>query len=99
MAALSSGQYEALVGSVHDKVHEPYRLKNIPGAAAAIRAGVDAGAYTGWLSGGGSSVLCACSVEVAVAVAEAMKGAFSVAGLSSQSRDLAADNEGLKVEA
>ncbi len=99
VAALSSGQYEALAGSVHDHIHEPYRLKNIPGAAAAIKAGIGAGAYTGWLSGSGSSVLCACSVDTAVAAASAMQAAFADAGLASQASDLCADNQGLQVEA
>ena len=86
---------EALTGAVHDHLHEPYRLENIPGAADAIRAGIDAGAYTGWLSGSGSSVLCACSANTADAVAEAMKAAFAEVDLTSVARDLSADNSGL----
>ncbi|MDQ8185238.1 homoserine kinase [Pelagicoccus sp. SDUM812002] len=97
VAALASGQYEGLSNAVHDSVHEPYRLKNIPGAAAAIAAGIEAGAYTGWLSGSGSSVLCACSVDTAEAVMGAMRVAFSEVGLESVGRDLSADNTGLQI--
>lgn len=97
VAALASGQYEALAGCVHDSVHEPYRLKKIPGAAAAIEAGQAAGAYTGWLSGSGSSVLCVCRPEATDAVMSAMQGAFADKGLKSVGYDLSADNEGLKV--
>ncbi|MDQ8205430.1 homoserine kinase [Pelagicoccus sp. SDUM812003] len=97
VAALSSGQYEALEGSVHDLVHEPYRLKNIPGAADAIRSGIEAGAYTGWLSGSGSSVLCACRKGAVDSVTEAMQGVFKKAGLKSVAYDLSADNAGLQV--
>ncbi|MDQ8179698.1 homoserine kinase [Pelagicoccus sp. SDUM812005] len=97
VAALASGQYEGLANAVHDSVHEPYRLKNIPGASAAIAAGISAGAYTGWLSGSGSSVLCACSADTAEAVMEAMRDAFSEAGLDSIGRDLSADNLGLQI--
>lgn len=97
VAALSSGQYEALAGAVHDHVHEPYRLKGIPGAKAAIAAGVSSGAYTGWLSGSGSSVLCVCTREVVPAVMESMQSAFRAEGLESIGRDLSADNAGLTV--
>lgn len=97
VVALASGQYEALAGAVHDSVHEPYRLKNIPGAADAIAAGVSAGAYTGWLSGSGSSVLCACGAEAVDSVMAAMREAFRLAGLESVGRDLCADNTGLEI--
>ncbi len=97
VGALASGQYEALANAVHDSVHEPYRLKNIPGASAAIAAGVSAGAYTGWLSGSGSSVLCACAADAAASVMEAMRSEFAKVGLDSVGRDLSADNSGLQI--
>lgn len=97
VGALASGQYEALANAVHDSIHEPYRLKNIPGAEAAIAAGIEAGAYTGWLSGSGSSVLCACSAGMAERVMEAMRSAFAAVGLESVGRDLCADNAGLQI--
>ncbi|MBC2605499.1 homoserine kinase [Pelagicoccus albus] len=97
VAALASGQYESLADAVHDSMHEPYRLKNIPGGASAIAAGLSAGAYTGWLSGSGSSVLCACSAEFSAQVMQAMRNAFTEAGLESVGRDLSADNTGLQI--
>ena len=97
VGALASGEYEALKNAVRDSIHEPYRLSNIPGAAAAIEAGVAAGAYTGWLSGSGSSVLCACTADVVNSVMAAMKKSFSDAGLESIGRDLCADNSGLQI--
>lgn len=97
VGAIASGQYQALADAVHDSVHEPYRLKNIPGASAAIAAGVSAGAYTGWLSGSGSSVLCACAAEVVENVMAAMRGEFTRVGLESVGRDLSVDNLGLQV--
>lgn len=97
VGALASGEYEALANAVHDSIHEPYRLSNIPGAAAAIEAGIAAGAYTGWLSGSGSSVLCACTPDVVDAVMVAMKKSFSDEGLESIGRDLCADNTGLQI--
>ncbi|MBK1877168.1 homoserine kinase [Pelagicoccus mobilis] len=97
VGALASGEYEALANAVHDSIHEPYRLKNIPGASAAIAAGIEAGAYTGWLSGSGSSVLCACTVESVDSVMAAMQAAFKDEGLESVGRNLCADNSGLQI--
>jgi len=98
VAALVSGDYERLRHAVTDYMHEPYRLPRIPGGRTAITAGVAAGAYTGWLSGSGSTVLCVAPKASAAAVADAMKAAFTAAGLTSTARVLAADNTGLTVE-
>lgn len=97
VAALATGQREFLRRSVLDFIHEPYRLKGIPGAAEAIRRGIDSGAYTGWLSGSGSSVLCVCEPDEASAVGESMRAAFAEADLESVAYDLACDNEGLAI--
>jgi homoserine kinase len=98
VAALVSGNYERLRHSVSDFMHEPYRLPRIPGGRAAIEAGVAAGAYTGWLSGSGSTVLCVATPSTADSVAAAMQAAFASAGLTSTSRVLSADNNGLVEE-
>lgn len=98
VAALVSGEYERLRHGVADYMHEPYRLPRIPGGGAAIAAGVTAGAYTGWLSGSGSTVLCVAPRTSADAVAKAMQAAFTAVGVKSTARVLSADNAGLVVE-
>ncbi len=98
VAALATGDYARLRHAVSDFMHEPYRLPKIRGGREAIAAGVAAGAYTGWLSGSGSSVLCVCEAGVAEAVGAAMVAAFGLAGVPSEARDLAADNVGYVVE-
>ncbi len=98
VAALATGDYERLREGVGDFMHEPYRLPRIAGGREAIDAGVAAGAYTGWLSGSGSSVLCVAPRDNAAAVGTAMQAAFAAAGIPSETRDLAADNEGCRVE-
>jgi homoserine kinase len=98
VAALATGRYAALRDAVADFLHEPYRLPRIPGGRAAIDAGIAAGAYTGWLSGSGSSVLCVCTAPVVAGVSAAMRAAFAVAGIPSEARDLCADNTGAVVE-
>jgi homoserine kinase len=97
VAALASGDYRKLRGAVHDGMHEPYRLPRIPGGRAAIDGGVAAGAFTGWLSGSGSTVLCVAAPDSAEAVASAMKNAFQQAGVGCQARLLHADNAGLRL--
>jgi len=97
-AAFASGEFEKLRHAVADFMHEPYRLPKIPGAGPAIRAGVAAGALTGWLSGSGSSVLCVATQATAEGVGGAMSEAFGRANMASVVRLLRADNEGLVVE-
>ncbi len=97
-AVFATGDFEKLRHAVGDFLHEPYRLPKIPGARAAIEAGVAAGGLTGWLSGSGSSVLCVARPATAEAVGRAMRGAFELAGVACEVRVLAADNEGLRIE-
>lgn len=97
VSVFATGDYGKLRGAVTDFIHQPHRLPHIPGAEAAIEAGVGAGAHTGWLSGSGSSVLCAAPARAEEAVAEAMGGAFEKSGLSCRQHLLRCDNAGLTV--
>ncbi len=96
-AAFVTGDFEKLRHAGGDFMHEPYRLPKIPGAQAALVAGEKAGAYTGWLSGSGSSVLCVGAKSAAKKVAAAMRAAFDQVSVASVARVLAADNDGLKL--
>jgi homoserine kinase len=97
-AAFALREYDKLRHAVGDFMHEPYRLPKIKGGREAIAAGVNAGAYAGWLSGSGSSVLCVSSLGKADAVLAAMRGAFAAVPVSCEGRVLAADNTGLRLE-
>ncbi|MCX6943531.1 MAG: homoserine kinase [Opitutales bacterium] len=96
-AALATGDYEKLRHAAGDFMHEPYRLPKIPGARAALAAGVAAGAYTGWLSGSGSSVLCLSTAASAAPVGAAMQAAFLAESSAAAVQILAADNAGLRL--
>jgi len=98
VAAFASRDYARLRHAAGDFTHEPYRLPQIPGGREAIGAGIAAGAWTGWLSGSGSSVLCVCERARADAVFDAMTAAFASVSMPSEGRILAADNKGLRVE-
>jgi len=99
IAAVLTGDYARLRGTVSDFMHEPYRLPGIPGAAETIAAGVEAGALTGWLSGSGSSVMCAAFREDGPRVLAAMRESFAASGQRCEAVILHADNEGLRVNA
>jgi len=99
VAAFATRDYASLRHASGDFVHEPYRLPQIPGGSAAITAGVRAGAWTGWLSGSGSSVLCVCEKAKSGSVFNAMTSAFAAASMVGEGRVLFADNVGLSVEA
>jgi len=98
VAAFASRDYARLRHAAGDFLHEPYRLGRIPGGRAAIEAGVEAGAWTGWLSGSGSSVLCVSERASAQRVMAAMQAAFARASMACAGRILEADNEGLRME-
>jgi homoserine kinase len=98
VAVFATRDYARLRHAVSDFMHEPYRLPKIPGAQAALAAGVTAGALTGWLSGSGSSVLCVCVREQAEAVLGAMRASFTEAGLGCDGSVLFADNAGLRLD-
>lgn len=97
VAAFASGDYERLNGAVNDKIHQPYREVLNPFAREAIAAGCEAGGYTGWLSGSGSTVVCLAPVRRALRVGNAMAEVFKQNGLRSRIHPLAADNRGLTI--
>ena len=95
VAVFASGHYERLKHAVADFMHEPYRARLTPFVREAISAGIGAGAYTGWLSGSGSSVLCVAAKDDAVNVGKAMSQIYSKQGIKSQLFQLTAENEGM----
>ena len=98
VAAFASRNYPTLAGCRVDHIHEPYRLPRIPHAQEAIEAGIAAGAYTGWLSGSGSSLLCVSETTCSDAVSKAMAAAFEGTGIEITTRVLKACNTGASVQ-
>ena len=62
---------EMLENAFADQLHQPYRERFVPFLSAVLKAGREAGAYGGFLSGSGSTIACVTSTN-AKAVAEAM---------------------------
>jgi homoserine kinase len=83
--ALRSGDLELLGHAMDDRLHQERRLTTIPGAAAALRSGREAGAGAVALSGSGPSLIAfAPSRARAEAAADAMAAALSKAGTASR---------------
>jgi homoserine kinase len=56
VAALAAGDVTALRTATEDRLHQDQRLERAPASRAALTAGLDAGAWCGWLSGSGPTI-------------------------------------------
>ncbi|MBX3046903.1 MAG: homoserine kinase [Anaerolineales bacterium] len=73
--ALGSGDLAALAEAMQDRLHQPYRLPLLPGAAEALQAARQAGAAAG-LSGAGPGLIAFVAPGREQAVLAAMRAAF-----------------------
>jgi homoserine kinase len=94
--ALRAGDDHLLARAMSDRIHEPYRLKSIPGAEMAKRAAKDAGAIAVCLSGAGPGVISFASTGFS-RIGAAMKEAFADAGLQSRYWILYSSESGVQV--
>ncbi|MBN2069416.1 MAG: homoserine kinase [Opitutales bacterium] len=97
VSAFASGDYSRLQAAVTDYIHEPYRESLCPFTREAIRAGMEHGAYCGWLSGSGSSVLCVGPQAEAIEIGKAMLKVFEVNGTPARLLKLRTANTGLRI--
>jgi homoserine kinase len=70
--AFAHDEPSLLAGATHDRMHQSARLPLVPGAAAAIDAGVEAGAWCAWLSGSGPTVGMLVDPSLAAPVAASL---------------------------
>ncbi len=56
-ASIMSGNFDALSLAVQDRIHQPYRKKLIPGMEEILSAAENSGAYGGYLSGAGPTLM------------------------------------------
>ena len=94
--ALRTGNMDLLGIAMKDSLHQPYRLKLIPGAINALEAGKKAGASAVALSGAGPSLIAFTPKEDAT-IGAAMKAAFESAGLDARIFELGTSYEGAEV--
>lgn len=70
VAACCGGDATALREATRDRLHQDVRLAHVPHSAAAMQAGLDAGAWASWLSGSGPTVAMFCESSRAEEIAE-----------------------------
>ena len=95
--AFRTGDLNLLGKAMTDKLHQPYRLKLIPGAQSAMQAAKEAGAAAVALSGAGPSLI-AFSSKAEPGIGEAMKHAFEAAGLSTRVFQLGVSGRGAEIQ-
>ena len=94
--ALRGGDDELLSRAMNDRIHEPYRIKDIPGATAARVAAKEAGALCVSLSGAGPGII-AFARQNYDRIGRAMKESFAEAGLEARYWILDATDQGVHV--
>ncbi len=95
--AMAAGDYKHLGYLFEDRIHQPYRQANIPALHPlyeVIEAAQKKGAFGGYLSGSGSTMMAVTLVN-ADEVAKAMVETFNQHGMKAESRIMKADNQGL----
>ena len=95
--AFRVGDLELLGKVMTDKLHQPYRLKLIPGAPSAMEAAKEAGASAVALSGAGPSLI-AFSSKAEAGIGEFMKRAFEEAGLEARIFNLRVSGRGAEIQ-
>jgi homoserine kinase len=69
VAACANGDATALREATRDRLHQDVRLDHVPASAAAMQAGLEAGAWATWLSGSGPTVAMFCESSRAEEIA------------------------------
>ena len=94
--ALRNGDLDLLGKVMEDRLHQPYRLKLIPGAEEALRAARLAGAAATALSGAGPGIV-AFSMNGSEKIAAAMVEAFASVGVEARQWVLGISEKGAAV--
>jgi len=97
MEAFRAGDLGLLGEMMTDTLHQPHRLKLIPGAGAAIAGAKKAGASAAALSGAGPGVI-AFSSKAEPGIGKSMKRAFEEAGLETRIFNLGISDQGAEVQ-
>ena len=96
--ALRNGDIPTLADAFQDRLHQPYRLPLIPGAAEALAAAQQAGAAAA-LSGAGPSLIAFVEEGREKSIAEALRAPFAEKGVKTQIYVLKSTTKGAEVTA
>jgi homoserine kinase len=72
VSALASGDTSALRDATSDRLHQELRLTDAPMSRRALEAGLEHGAWCGWLSGSGPTIALLCKADVAAGLAASL---------------------------
>ena len=72
VAALAAGDVGALRAATQDRLHQDIRLARSGASRLALEAGLDAGAWCGWLSGSGPTIALMCAPDMVEALIAAL---------------------------
>lgn len=98
LTALLEQRFDLLSTATDDRLHQPYRLGLIPGAATALREARRAGAAAAMISGAGPTLLALVPPEIAaMRVGERMVAGFAAEGISARQLLLQLDRQGALV--
>ncbi|WP_296969712.1 homoserine kinase [Tepidanaerobacter sp. EBM-38] len=96
VAAMAQGDLSNMDIFCQDRLHQPFRSQLIPGMEKILTTVREKGAFAGFLSGSGPTVVCLTLRERADALGEHMVDIFSRAGIKSCYKVLSSDSEGVK---
>lgn len=82
VAALAAGDVTVLRTATQDRLHQDARLAAAAASRDALDAGLAAGAWCGWLSGSGPTIVLLCAAADAAAIAAALPGGADVKRLT-----------------
>lgn len=98
VAALATGQYQALQTATEDRLHQPYRTTILPALLPTIQAARAAGAYGAFLSGAGSTIAALSTPERTPQILAAMAAVVAEQGLRSRTLVAHIDRVGARVQ-
>jgi homoserine kinase len=72
VSALMSGDTDALRDATSDRLHQELRFADAPMSRRALAAGLEQGAWCGWLSGSGPTIAMLCPTDAAAGLAASL---------------------------
>ena len=95
VAAMAQGDLTDMSIFCQDRLHQPFRSKLIPGMEKILDSVIDKGAFAGFLSGSGPTVVCLTVRERADMLGQHMVDIFSSEGIKANYKVLSSDSKGV----
>jgi len=96
VAAMAQGDLSHMNVFCQDKLHQPYRSHLIPGMDKILQTVNEKGAFAGFLSGSGPTIICLTLKERAEGLGQHMVDIFAREGIKSHYKVLSSDSKGVR---